>query len=96
MPRNKKQANLVFRLEVASGHLAAVVAMLEKGEALDKVLHQICAVQAALDKIKANIQNRLLEESISAMRANPCDEVSDSEVNKLIGLYTRFQNKRQS
>jgi DNA-binding FrmR family transcriptional regulator len=96
MPQNTDRANLVFRAEVARGHLGAVIDMLEKQEALDKVLHQVCAVQAALGKITACIQNQLLEQSISAIRANPPAEIDDREVNRLLSLYTSFHAKRKS
>ena len=93
MPQNINHANLVFRLEVAHGHLGAIIGMLEKQEPLDKVLHQLCAVQAALGKITMCIQNQLLEQSISAIRANPSAEIDDREVNKLLNLYTTFHTK---
>ena len=94
MPQNTDRADLVFRLEVAHGHLGAIRVMLEKQEPLDKVLHQLCAVQAALDKITVNIQNQLLEEGISAIRANPQVNANDCEINKLLNLYTPFHTKK--
>ncbi len=94
MPKNNKQANLVFRMEVAHGHLSAIIGMLENNEPSEKVLHQICAVQAALEKVKASIQNQLLEEGISVLRTNPCDEENDHEVNKLLNLYTNFYTRK--
>jgi DNA-binding FrmR family transcriptional regulator len=93
MPQNTDRANLVFRTEVARGHLGAVIDMLKKKESLDKVLHQVCAVQAALGKITACIQNQLLEQRISALRANPSAEIDDREVSKLLNLYTSFHTK---
>ncbi|HLD94494.1 MAG TPA: metal-sensing transcriptional repressor [Anaerolineales bacterium] len=94
MPQKNRQSDLAFRADVALGHLAAVRGMLENKAPMEKILHQICAVQAALEKIKANIQSQLLEEGISAIRANPCGEVNEQQVDKLISLYTTFHTKR--
>jgi len=90
MLQNSNRADLVFRVEVAQGHLTAIRGMLQGKEPLEKVLHQICAVQAALGKITMRVQKQLLEQSISAIRANPMVQINDNEVNKLISLYTSF------
>ena len=94
MPQNTRQADLVFRVGVAHGHLAAVLDMLQDKQPMQDVLHQLCAVQAALEKIKAGIQQQLLEEGISAIRANPCGELDERRIDELISLYTPLRSKR--
>lgn len=91
--QNINQPDFVFRIEVAQGQLRAILGMMEKEESLEKILHQICAVQAALEKIKVMIQNQLLKENIEAIRAIPNGEIDERKVNKLLSLYTNFSGR---
>ena len=48
-------SDIVRRLRCAAGHLNAVIEMTESGEPCEQVLHQLNAVQAALQTVGVKI-----------------------------------------
>src|SRR3970282_1004650 len=46
--KTKQQSEIIRRLRCAAGHLNAVIEMTENGGSCEKVLHQLNAVEAAL------------------------------------------------
>ncbi len=62
---------LILRLKTAEGHLRGVQRMLEEGAYCIDVIHQIQAVQSALNKISTEILDRHLNSClITAVRGD--------------------------
>lgn len=72
---NQNSVELINRLKSAEGHLRGVIRMIEEDVYCIDVMRQIQAVQAALNKISANIlENHLNSCVITAIRGeNPSD-----------------------
>ena len=72
---NKEPDEIINRLKSAEGHLRGVIRMVEDDVYCIDVMRQIQAVQAALNKISANIlENHLNSCVITAIRGeNPSD-----------------------
>ena len=72
---NQNSEELINRLKSAEGHLRGVIRMVEEDVYCIDVMRQIQAVQAALNKISANIlENHLNSCVITAIRGeNPSD-----------------------
>ena len=61
--------------------------MLEAGRSGEEVLHQLCAVQAALRAAGYVLLQKQLQDSLAFIRENPCAEECQAELKKLCDLY---------
>ena len=86
-----EQAKIVLRLRSASGHLTTIIDMLESGEACEPILHQLGAVQAALNAAGARMLACQLRQSQDVIRHSPCAEDRITEITHLLVLYRFFR-----
>lgn len=77
----------VKRLRTIIGHLEGVITMLEDGRPGEEVLHQLCAVQAALRATGYVLLQNQMEDSLAFIRENPCADERQAELEKLCDLY---------
>ena len=67
---NEFQPGMALRLRSAAGHLNAVIGMVERQAPCDEVLHQLCAVQAALDAARRQILGEQLRFQLEEIERN--------------------------
>jgi DNA-binding FrmR family transcriptional regulator len=85
------QSEIVQRLRCAVGHLTAVIEMTEKGRPCEQVLHQLNAVQAALDAAGTKLIMCQVENSQAILRESPSVKRRIAEIKRLQSLYTIFK-----
>ena len=83
----ESQAEIVWRLQTAAGHLRAVSELVETGRPCEEVIHQLRAVNAALRVVGTRLLICRLKESEEII-INGSIEVRTSELARLHGLYT--------
>ncbi len=86
MPHPKKTA-LLQRLRTASGHLKAVIRMVEEDAPCEHVLQQIHAVQAALQSAGCVLIEEQMAFSQTVIEQDPSPEVRLQALERLIHLY---------
>ena len=77
----------LFRLRSASGHLGAVVKMVEEGQPCEEVVHQLMAVQAAIKAAGHQLVKDQFEYSAQALLNSDCEETRASETARLLQLF---------
>ena len=82
-----EQAEIVGRLRSATGHLGAIIIMVEAGEPCEPILHQLNAVQAALRAIGVRLLACQLRQSQEIIRHSTCPEDRLAEISRLLTLY---------
>jgi len=84
---------IVNRLRTAEGHLHAIVGMVESDAACEEVLHQLDAVEAALDAAGCALRYSQFRQSIDVIRHGASAEARLAELERLATLY-RLQVRR--
>ncbi len=85
-----QQSEIIHRMHVAAGHLNAVIKMAERNEACEQILHQLHAVQAALNAVGHGLITCQIRDSQKAILENSSVEERLSELNKIQSLYSVF------
>lgn len=83
----QEQANISRRLKTISGHLRAVTTMVEKGDTCDQVLHQLNAIQAALNAVTRLLLSENLAECESIIKHSKCFQERAQALDYLTLLY---------
>jgi DNA-binding FrmR family transcriptional regulator len=85
--QHEPQAEIVWRLHTAAGHLCAISELVEAGRPCEEVLHQLGAVRAALRAIGTKILLNQLEQSKEIIQFSTEVEKRVNELNRLCSLY---------
>ncbi len=72
------------------GHLSSVAEMVENREEPEKILHQLNAVQCALNKLRCEILLQRVRASLNTIQSDHCPEETASEINHLLHLYRTY------
>lgn len=88
-----QQAEILYRLRCAAGHLNAVVNMAESGQPCEKVLHQLNAVQAALHIAGFKLLVCQARQSEAMILASPSPVQRAAELKRLQSLYAILLQK---
>jgi DNA-binding FrmR family transcriptional regulator len=78
---------LVARLRSAEGHLRSVTSMVETGANCGEVLHQLKAVQGALNAVMREFLSEHLVESEKIIKQSDCPEERSQAMDQLMLLY---------
>ena len=78
---------ILTRLRSAEGHMRAVIGMVESGQNCEKILHQLHAVEAALQVTGLHLLQCQVEQSIEIVSQHPSLEKRNAEIERLIELY---------
>lgn len=89
----EQQADFVRRLRCAAGHLNAVIEMTEAGQSCEKVLHQLNAVQAALQVAGFRLLTLHAHQSEATILASPSPVQRAAELRRLQSLYSILMHK---
>ena len=81
------QNKIINRLKTAEGHLQAVTRMAVAGEPCEEILHQLGAVEAALNATGRLLLSCQLQKSVAVMANSPDLEVKVAEIERLSALY---------
>lgn len=82
---------LLQRLHTSEGHLRAISGMLEDDEPCQQVLHQLNAVQCAIEAVGSLLLQMEVERCLRAIRDNPCPEQRCEQLARLVNLYPLFK-----
>ena len=85
-----QQSEILRRMRCAAGHLNAVIAMTEAGQPCEQVLHQLNAVQAALQAIGIKLITCQALNSQAIIVNSSSSKERVSELKHLQSLYTIF------
>ena len=88
-----QQSEIVRRLHCAAGHLNAVIEMTEDGQSCEKVLHQLNAVQAALQAAGFRLLIWHAHQSEAMILASPSPTQRAAELKRLRSLYAILAQK---
>jgi len=83
-------SDIVRRLRSAAGHLNAVIKMTESGEPCEQILHQLNAVQAALQTAGVKIIECQAQSSQDVILNSTSVTQRTAELRQLQSLYTIF------
>lgn len=83
----EEKAEIILRLRMSRGHLEAVIGMVETGEACESILHQLCAVCAALRAVGIKLLTCQLMQSQEIIRWSPIAADRAAELTRLLVLY---------
>ena len=86
----EEQTAILKRLRSAEGHMRAVIGMVEKGQDCEKVLHQLHAVEAALQASGRHLLHCQVKQSIEIVSQHPSLEKRNAEIERLVDLYRFF------
>jgi DNA-binding FrmR family transcriptional regulator len=78
---------ILKRLRSAEGHLVAVIGMVEAGQNCEKVLHQLHAVEAAIQASGRHLLHCQVQQSIEIVSQHPSLEKRSAEIERLVDLY---------
>ncbi|KAA3644092.1 MAG: NreA protein [Chloroflexi bacterium] len=78
---------VLFRLHSASGHLGAVVQMVEEGQPCEEIMHQLLAVQAAIKAAGHRLVKNQFEHSAKILLNSECEDTRVNETERLLQLY---------
>lgn len=79
---------ILQRLRTAGGHLQAVSQLLEDDKPCQQILHQLNAIQCALEATSSLILCMEVERCLQAIHEDPCSEQRCEELARLSGLYS--------
>jgi DNA-binding FrmR family transcriptional regulator len=85
MPVEKEA--VLQRMRTVEGHLHAVNQMLEDDIPCQQVLHQLNAVECALEAAASMLLRMEVECCLQAIRDNPCPEQRCEQLARLVKLY---------
>lgn len=88
--KSEPDPETVRRLRCAAGHLNAVIEMMESGEPCEHVLHQLNAVQAALQTAGVKIIECQAQSSQDVILNSTSVTQRTDELRHLQSLYTIF------
>ena len=91
--KHTQQSEIVQRLRCASGHLNAVIEMAESERSCEQVLHQLNAVQSALDAVSVRVLICQLQQSEALILHSTSSQERTSELKRLQSLYTMHRHK---
>ena len=86
----EQESEIIRRLRCAAGHLNAVIEMTESGEPCEQVLHQLNAVQAALQTAGVKIIECQAQSSQDVILNSTSVTQRTAELRHLQTLYTIF------
>ena len=87
-----KIAEIRQRLQYASGHLNAVLTMVEKESPCEEVLHQLHAVEAALKAIGQVLVLNRVEEIETLIKDSSTSEERTAQFQRFVPLYVIAQS----
>ena len=87
-----KRTDIQQRLHCAVGHLNAVMQMAETDQTGEEVLHQLHAVEAALQAIGRKLVLHQVEEIESQIRNSASSEERTAQLQRFIPLYSIAQS----
>ncbi len=85
--KSDRQAEIVRRLRCAAGHLNAVIEMADNRRPCEQVLHQLNAVQAALQVAGLRLLAGQTLQSESLILTSPSSKQRAAELKRLRSLY---------
>lgn len=83
-------SEILQRMRIAAGHLNAVIRMAEGNESCEQLLHQLHAVQAALNAVGHGLITCQIRNSQTAILDSSSVEERLSELKKIQSLYSVF------
>ena len=94
--KSNQQVEIIRRLRCAAGHLNAVIEMTENGGSCEKVLHQLNAVEAALQAAGFRLLMLHTHQSEAMILASPSPVQRAAELKRLQSLYSILIQKSDS
>jgi len=88
-----QQPEILKRLRCAAGHLNAVIEMTETEKPCEQILHQLNAVQAALDAVGLRMLICQVKASEALILNSTCPNKRVNELKRLQSLYTIRKHK---
>jgi len=85
-----RQSEIIQRMRIAAGHLNAVIKMAEENETCEQILHQLHAVQAALNAVGHGLITCQIRDSQKSILESSSAEERLFELKKIQSLYTVF------
>lgn len=85
-----QQSEIIRRMRCAAGHMTAVIEMAEEGRPCEQVLHQLHAVQAALQAVGLGLINCQIQNSQTTILDSSSVKERTSELKRIQSLYTIF------
>ena len=85
--KSNPQSEITRRLRCAAGHLNAVIVMTENGQPCEKVLHQLNAVESALQIAGLKLLIWHAHQSEAMILASPSPVQRSAELKRLQSLY---------
>lgn len=85
-----QQSEIIRRMRCTAGHLNAVINMAEEGRPCEQVLHQLHAVQAALQAVGLGLINCQVQNSQTIILDSSSVEEWTSELKRIQSLYSVF------
>ena len=92
-PLGDQRADVLYRLRCAAGHLKAVIEMAENEQPCEKILHQLNAVQAALQAAGLRLISCSAHESEITIMFSSSGPERSVELKKLKSLYSILLEK---
>lgn len=84
---DSERKSLAARLRSAEGHLRSVIRMMEEDCDPERVLHQMSAVQGAVQRLKREFLLQCVCDSLESLEKEDCPEKFISEVDRIHDLY---------
>lgn len=78
---------VIRRLRTTAGHLNAVISMIENNAPCHEVLHQLCAVQAALRATGCLLIDEQIQNSLAIIQNSNSPQERAQELECLLNLY---------
>ncbi len=94
--KSNQQVEITRRLRCAAGHLNAVIEMTENGQSCEKVLHQLNAVEAALQAAGFRLLMLHAHQSEVMILASSSPVQRAAELKRLQSLYSILIQKSDS
>lgn len=81
------QQDIVRRLKTAEGHLRGIQRMVDEGAYCIDIIHQVQAVQAALNKVNSEILDRHLNSCLIAAVRGEDPEERERVLREITGVF---------
>ncbi|MCJ7661427.1 MAG: metal-sensitive transcriptional regulator [Anaerolineales bacterium] len=85
--RPEERTEIVRRLRSAEGHLHAITGMVEDDQSCEQILHQLYAVQSAVQATSCLILRQRVQQCLDTLQYNPGPDESSVELKRLVELY---------
>jgi DNA-binding FrmR family transcriptional regulator len=82
-----QQSEVLRRLHCTAGHLSAVIKMVDDNESCELVLHQLAAIDAAIQAAGVRLIQCQAQASQSIILESPSPEQRSDELKRLQSLY---------